>query len=70
MISDFLLIVFGFGMVTTKDYLERVNETRKGNHYMDEDAANAINRGSIDKPKLIKSSFVATFKYSASDEGY
>ena len=42
----------------------------QGKQYIDEDAENAINRVSVDNPKLIKSSFVATFKYSASDEGY
>ena len=33
--------------------------------YTDEDAENEINRGSVDKPKLTKSPFVATFEYGA-----
>ena len=70
MISAFLSRVFGFGMMMTEDDLEKLNWTRQGNQYTDEDAENSLNRGSVDKPKLKKSPFVSTFEYGASDEGY
>ena len=70
MVSSFLSRVFGFGTVMTEDDLERVNETRQGNQYMDEDAENAINRGSVDKPKLTKSPFIMIFEYGTSSKGY
>ena len=47
-----------------------MNDMRQVNQYNDEYAENEINRGSVDKPKLTKSPFVATFKYVASVEGY
>ena len=37
---------------------------------MDEDEANKINRGSVDKPKLTKSPLVAMFEYGTSANGY
>ena len=70
MISAFLSIVFGFGMVMTKDELEKVNEMRQGNQYTDEDAENEINKVSVDKPKLTKYPLVTTFENGTSAEGY
>ena len=62
--------VFGFGMVMTKEESEIVNETRHGNQYIDEDLENVINIDSAENPKLTKYSFIATFKYGESAEGY
>ena len=61
MISTFLSIVFGFGMVMTKDYMKKMNDIRQGKNYTNEDALNAINRGSVDNPKTTKHTFVTTF---------
>ena len=57
-------------MMMTKDELEKVNEMIQGKQYTDDDAANPINRGSFDKPKLTKFTFVATFNYVARAKGY
>ena len=70
MISALLSRLFGFGMVMTENDMEKVNEMRQGKHYMDEYAANAINRGSVYNPKIRNSPFVATFKYGACAKGY
>ena len=62
--------VFGFGMVMTKEESEIVNETRHGNQYIYEDLENVINIDSAENPKLTKYSFIATFEYGESAEGY
>ena len=70
MMSAFLSRVFGFGMEMTKDDMEKVNDMRQGKHFTDEDAENAINRGSVDYPKLKNPPFVTTLEYGKSAEGY
>ena len=48
MISAFLSRVFGFGMEMTEDDLRRVNESREGKQYTDQDAAKVVNNCAMD----------------------
>ena len=69
MISAFQSREFGFGLKISDEDLNRVNEWRRGQHYLDESAAKA-KRGTSEKKDLPSSPFVFEFEYGASNEGY
>ena len=69
MISAFQSREFGFGRPLTEDELRRVNEKRKGEKYVDTEAA-VLKRGTADKQPLTSSPFYVEFEYGAQKEGY
>jgi hypothetical protein len=69
MISAFQSREFGFGLEISDEQLKRINERRRGHHYLDEKAAKA-KRGTSDKKDLLSSPFVVEFGYGAYYEGY
>lgn len=69
MISAFQSRKFGFGMEMTAEELQQVNDSRKGTHYWDAEAANEVQKSTV-KKELTKSPFVRTLLIGANLEGY
>ena len=69
MISAFQSREFGFGMELTSEELQKVNEKRENEKYIDKDAA-VLKRGTDDKQPLTSSPFYVEFEYGAQKEGY
>ncbi|KAL7532560.1 hypothetical protein ACHAWF_008635 [Thalassiosira exigua] len=69
MISAWVSRELGFGVDWTSDLMERVNRSRAGKKYIDEEAARRV-IGKPDKPPLTSSPLVKEFEYGANNEGY
>ena len=70
MISTLQSRDFGFGFPDlTEDELDTINILRRGQHYVDREAAIAVHDQSIKKP-LIKHPFIQEFKYGVAKDGY
>ena len=69
MLSSFCSREFGYGFPLTQAQLDHINEYRKGQHYLDVDAAMEIHK-TTSKPTLISSPFTSYFQYGANYEGY
>jgi hypothetical protein len=59
----------GFGVHISRIQLEEINDSRRGQNYVDLDAALAIH-GQVGKKDLKESPFVVSFKLGANNEGY
>jgi len=69
MISAFQSREFGFGLEMSVEDQKRINESRRGKHYLDEKAAKA-KRVTREKRTYFQNPFVAEFEYGANYEGY
>jgi len=69
MISAFQSREFGFGYHLDEEQLAKVNFGRRGEKYLDEEAAKKYKGNSL-KGDLKESPFVFVFEYGASNEGY
>ena len=69
MISAFQTREFGFGMELTTKHLQKINEKRKQEQYIDEVAA-VLKRGTAEKQPLTTSLFYTEFEYGANKDGY
>ena len=69
MVSAFVSREFGFGVEWSTELMEKANQLRAGQKYVDKDAAEEV-VGSADKPPLTSSLLVKEFEYGASKEGY
>ena len=69
MLSSFVSREFGYGMQLSSAQLSHVNEYRKGQHYLDKEAAMEINKTTL-KQALTSSPFTSYFQYGANYEGY
>ena len=69
MLSSFVSREFGYGMELTPAQLEHVNEYRRGQHYLDVEAAMEVYK-KTEKPILTSSPFVSYFHYGSNYEGY
>ena len=70
MISALQSREFGLGMALSDDDLKRINERRKGEMYMDKDAAKKRNGSPFKKPLSTSNPFYIEFEYGANKEGY
>jgi hypothetical protein len=68
MISTFQSHEFGFGMEICEEDLQKINEWRKGQKYVDETAA-VSKKGTALKKDLKHSPFIVEFEYRANNEG-
>ena len=68
MISAFQCCEFDFGLELNQDQLKKINEKRKGESYVDKDAAK-LKRGQK-KDDLTSSPFYVKFEYGAQNKGY
>ena len=69
MISAFQSREFGFGLQITEEEMRRVNLSREGKRYCDEEAAKKYRNGPM-KQKLESNPFVFEFSYGANNDGY
>ena len=71
MISAFQSREFGFGFrALTDEELKRVNASRKGKHYSDQEAAVMVGHKEGLKPPLDNHQFYIEFEYGSGKEGY
>jgi hypothetical protein len=64
-----MITAFQFGLEISDEDLKRINESRRGKHYLDEKAAKA-EMGTGEKKDLLSRPFVVEFEYGANYEGY
>ena len=69
MISAFQGREFGFGRPMSEEDFKRVNDKRKGESYLDEEAAK-LKRGKKEKDALTSNPFLVEFEYGAQHQGY
>ena len=69
MLSAFQSRETGFGVKVSRLQLDKINETRRGQNYVDLDAALAVH-GQVAKKDLQEAKFVVSFKLGANNEGY
>ena len=71
MYSAFVSREFGFGHPLTAQELDRINQYREGQQYLDVEAAmNVSKHNDPTKPKLTESPFVKNFDYGSNQDGY
>ena len=68
MISALQSREFGLGMALSDNKLKRINEKRKGENYMDEDAAKKRNGSPFKKALSTSNPFYIEFEYGANKE--
>jgi hypothetical protein len=69
MVSAFQSREFGFGFEITAEQLAAINLSRRGQKYVDEEAADEV-RGKAEKADLTDSPFVKFFELGMANEGY
>jgi hypothetical protein len=69
MLSAFQSRETGFGVHISRLQLDEINDTRRGQNYVDVDAAMAVH-GQAVKKELKESPFVVSFELGANNEGY
>ena len=69
MISAFVSREYGFGFELSSYQLSIINNKRRGESYIDKDAA-VLKRGKPTKDPLVTSPFVRTLEYGSGNSGY